>query len=256
MESSTEPQSSAISEHSALKGTPEAIAEWLTLCLGDSPVSPSPSRESEQEKTTHATCGLQRSIPFGQFGPDGVFSKTCRDLFQADTLERSSVDWPRSGSMRSGRCWGRTIAAPPIAASASGSWPTPTAGEHTRNKSASPGSAIRYTLVGMARYGKWPTPSVCGNYNRKGASAKSGDGLATAVHGGTKIRQTYRTPCARDAEHRGPDKKNPDSVKDQVGGPLNPPWVEWLMGWPEGSSDFEPLGTGKFRLWLQQHSGF
>ena len=27
----------------------------------------------------------------------------------------------------------------------------------------------------------WPTPSVCGNYNRKGASPTSGDGLATAV---------------------------------------------------------------------------
>jgi hypothetical protein len=29
--------------------------------------------------------------------------------------------------------------------------------------------------------GLWPTPTVCGNYNRKGASKTSGDGLATAV---------------------------------------------------------------------------
>lgn len=28
----------------------------------------------------------------------------------------------------------------------------------------------------------WPTPSICGNYNRKGASQNSGDGLATAVN--------------------------------------------------------------------------
>ncbi|RMG12109.1 MAG: hypothetical protein D6729_17035 [Deltaproteobacteria bacterium] len=45
----------------------------------------------------------------------------------------------------------------------------------------------------------WPTPTVNGNYNRKGASATSGDGLATAA-----------------------------------GGALNPTWVCWLMGWPLG----------------------
>jgi hypothetical protein len=42
-----------------------------------------------------------------------------------------------------------------------------------------------------------PTPTVKGDYNRAGLSAKSGDGLAT-----------------------------------QVGGALNPTWVEWLMGFP------------------------
>ena len=37
--------------------------------------------------------------------------------------------------------------------------------------------------------GLWPTPTVCGNYNRKGASATSGDGLATAV-----TQRTWPTP--------------------------------------------------------------
>jgi hypothetical protein len=30
------------------------------------------------------------------------------------------------------------------------------------------------------------------------------------------------------------------------GGQLNPPWVEWLMGWPIGWTDLKPLGTDKF----------
>jgi hypothetical protein len=68
----------------------------------------------------------------------------------------------------------------------------------------------------------WPTPTVCGNYNRKGASATSGDGLATAVN-------------------------------NQIGGSLNPTWVEWLMGWPLGWTAFDALGTGRFRLWLDSH---
>jgi hypothetical protein len=28
---------------------------------------------------------------------------------------------------------------------------------------------------------------------------------------------------------------------------------EWLMGWPEGWSDIQPLETGKFQSWLQLH---
>ena len=31
--------------------------------------------------------------------------------------------------------------------------------------------------------------------------------------------------------------------------------AEYLMGWPLGWTDLEPLETAKFRLWLQQHGG-
>jgi hypothetical protein len=48
----------------------------------------------------------------------------------------------------------------------------------------------------MARNGLWPTPTVAGNHNRAGASAKSGDGLSTAV-------KMWRTPQARDGDRRG-----------------------------------------------------
>jgi len=41
---------------------------------------------------------------------------------------------------------------------------------------------------------------------------------------------------------------------DVVGGPLNPTWVEWLMGWPLGWTDLELLATGKYLLPPQQHS--
>jgi hypothetical protein len=61
------------------------------------------------------------------------------------------------------------------------------------------------------------TPTVCGNYNRKGAIKTSGDGLAT-----------------------------------QVGGKLNPEWVEWLMGWPLGWTDLKPLEMDKSHCVQQQ----
>lgn len=36
-------------------------------------------------------------------------------------------------------------------------------------------------------------------------------------------------------------------------GRVNPVWGEWLMGWPEGWTDYKPLETAKYREWLQQH---
>lgn len=38
-----------------------------------------------------------------------------------------------------------------------------------------------------------------------------------------------------------------------AGGKLNPTWVEWLMRWPLGWTDCEPLATGRFRQWCDSH---
>jgi DNA (cytosine-5)-methyltransferase 1 len=37
------------------------------------------------------------------------------------------------------------------------------------------------------------------------------------------------------------------------GGPLNPTWVEWLMGWPLGWTALEPLAMDRFQQWLRLH---
>ena len=95
----------------------------------------------------------------------------------------------------------------------------------------------------LGEYAKlWPTPTVCGNYNRKGASATSGDGLATAVlKVATPTARDWRSGKASQATH----DKNSRPLSEQIGGSLNPTWVEWLMGWPLGWTDLKPLGTAK-----------
>lgn len=107
----------------------------------------------------------------------------------------------------------------------------------------------------------WPTPTVCGNYNRKGASATSGDGLVTAV-----TQRTYPTATA----YKGwsPNHNRADTndrldytIEREAYSPgqqtlpmrLNPAWVEWLMGWPIGHTDLKPLEMGKYQEWLRQH---
>ena len=39
----------------------------------------------------------------------------------------------------------------------------------------------------------------------------------------------------------------------KTGGKLNPNWVEWLMGWPIGWTDCEPLEMDKYQQWQRSH---
>jgi hypothetical protein len=83
-------------------------------------------------------------------------------------------------------------------------WPTPQARDHFPPHKPeyiaakrSQGHGMRNLNDVVAHPHMWATPTVKGDYNRAGLSSQSGDGLAT-----------------------------------QVGGALNPTWVEWLMGFP------------------------
>lgn len=42
----------------------------------------------------------------------------------------------------------------------------------------------------------------------------------------------------------------------EIGGLLNPTWVEWLMGWPLEWTALQPLETGRFHSWLLSHGGY
>ena len=154
--------------------------------------------------------------------------------------------------------------------------PTPTAGEHTFNRNAAPGSTPRPTLVGMARYDLWPTPRACAGlrssgmnrsefYERMVPTPTVGDSKAarnataerqrippTGIHGGhtlTDYVTLYPTPTARDCYNRGPSEANRNSpalnhmATGGNGGTLNPTWVEWLMGFPLGWTDCDASET-------------
>jgi hypothetical protein len=51
-------------------------------------------------------------------------------------------------------------------------------------------------------------------------------------------------------------KAHPDQRGQAHGerGPLNPAWLEWLMGWPIAWTALAPLETGRFHEWSRQHS--
>lgn len=143
-------------------------------------------------------------------------------------------------------------------------WPTPRAGDGNRNGSkpqehwnrSFSGNWLR-DAVQLHPQKIWPTPTVCGNNNRKGLSATSGDGLATAV-------KNWPTPQASDVRDRGNlssgstqrriakgKQINLSMSVSEESGQLNPDWVEWLMGWPTGWTSLEPLDRSTFEAWQQ-----
>lgn len=188
----------------------------------------------------------------------------------------SSRDWPTSGSMRNGRCSRRPAAEPRTSAGAgSALLPTSTASEYGSGGSGCPGDGrAEYahkgspSLATMARQNRWPTPTASdaqrGACQKRKEHRKNGTTLVDAVR--------WPTPTAGDAKSSGSrnlegSKANAGvSLTDAVlhgnsttprdgapGGQLNPEFVEWLMGWPIGWTDFERPATESYRKWLRAH---
>jgi hypothetical protein len=126
-----------------------------------------------------------------------------------------SERWPRSGMTRSGTLFRLQPLVPLTAESESGLWPTPIASDGTKCPSASLSRAVNPALRATFRTkpeGRmWPTPT-------------------------TKANQMCPSMQSRGVACR-------NLRQDTNGGSLNPTWVEWLMGFPTGWTDFEDSGT-------------
>ena len=191
-----------------------------------------------------------------KYDRDSSSWKTAHCLWE-EVLPWSSVTLPTWGMTRSGFVYRHPTLERPISGTGAGLWQTIVAddsADRAKGKWNSRGEPKLSAQVLHPEY--WPTPTVCGNYNRKGASATSGDGLATYV-------AKFATPQARDfrsgSKSRWDDPARSRNLNDQIAtsaesGRLNPDWVEWLMGWPIGHTALKPLETGRYREWLQQHS--
>lgn len=217
-------------------------------------------------------CGSTWPESFARYDRDSSSWKTpqCSLL---EGLDVFSETWPRWGTMRNGVCWERTTVEPPTGATGSGFsglLPTPLAsiathgGQNQRDSSGRPG-------LQMAAM-KWPTPlsgEGSGGGNAGYAlAAMNGEKRASGATRSLKLRDAvlaYPTPTVNDSKNSTlpPSQISRDNIPGALirdgqppGGQLNPPWVEWLMGWPIGWTDLKPLGMDKFRSWRQQHSGF
>ncbi len=141
---------------------------------------------------------------------------------------------PCTCSATTRRPWGlppETLA-PPTVVSESSLLPTPTAPSGYQRGGAAGRAGPVQT---MARTGLWPTPvstDADRSYSPSQLKRKS-IGLRAAV---AAVARMWPTPVRRDDRgmRGGGLKRRGGALPNAVGGPLNPRWVEWLMGFPVG----------------------
>lgn len=178
-------------------------------------------------------------------------------------LDEFSETWPRWGSTRNMEFWERSTPERRTSETESGLWRTPDTGaggtsgllKEGKSRRAN-GQPIQIRLVDQVNNPRlWPTPTV--NDAKNSTLPPSQVERASLVG---DVMRSFATPQARDfrtgSRKRWKDPRRTRNLNDQIGGQLNPPWVEWLMGWPIGWTACEPLEMARFQQWPQWHSGF
>ena len=203
------------------------VASWIAS-LRASRASRSAAPASSKGSKTTAGSGRSSSASFGMFNPDGSFSKTCLDLFATDS-DPSSVDWPRSGSMRNGVCSARTTLEPRTSANGSGcspdAWTTPTVWEQNESPESFEARRQRNLAKGYNGNGQgvpldqqtktWPTPRAITGGGEVGDRKQE---LGRTESGGGDLQasaQNWPTPCISDA--MGSGSRNAENTKAHAG---------------------------------------
>lgn len=252
-------------------------------CLLASLVSPSASAANSSEPTTPATDGHIPSGSFAKYDPDTHFWRTSQGSLPGfqNISPRSSVIWPKRGTMRNGRCWEPTTPMRPTAENVSGFWRTPDAasggglGEEMLDRVANGQTrdsvhAIQMRLEDQVRDARlWPTPCAS-DYRDRSSSKKMvqrriEERRQNSLEAWVRYPEVFPTPTATawkgwsEGHNRADSNDRIDYTIEreahQTGqrGRLNPEWVEWLMGWPIGHTGLEPLATDRCREWWRWH---
>jgi hypothetical protein len=229
----------------------------LTSYLAGFPVRTFQSQEKEQEsKASDPVCGNTWRESLARYCRNTSTWKTHQCLWEED-LPSSSLTLPKWGMMRSGVLWERTTPehlTSEIGSGSSPNWQTPTANlaEHSGQVAWKEGQQLRLTQQ-VNNPHLWPTPRA-GNPGSR-PNGKGGKILAEEV----KKSVMWPTPTAQGAKNNGAPsqmERNTKPLNAEVGGSLNPNWVEWLMGWPIGWTDCDVSATDKFQQWQGSHGKF
>jgi len=181
----------------------EVTCKSIWSVLGSRARARPPQENDSVSRTTDPRFGTSSSAFFASYDPDSHSWRTPQaSLLPDEDSTGSSLTWPRSGTMRSGRVWARETLARPTAESASSSspytypYPTPsatsygTSGNGTGNNTVSRG---RPSLDTIAK--KWPTPLAVnvGNPDTSPRDPKRGARLQDTA-------AAWPTPLASDSD--------------------------------------------------------
>ena len=231
--------------------------ELLTLYLEVFHAKTSAQQEKAQELTESAAgCGEKWHASFAKYDPDTSLWKTPQCSLLGDSEEFLET-WPQWGLMRNGECWEQRTLEQTIRGTEFG----------LKEKQE---CLIVKNVDGNLKLGllqdldalnveqhnqkllKWPTPRSCSamaaTITQESAwNEKRNPNLETIVG-----RVQFPTPTAHNAkECASPSEYNRSTptLAAQVGGKLNPNWVEWLMNWPIKWSDLNGFNPKEFERW-------
>ena len=202
--------------------------ELLTLFREDFLAKTSALQDEAQDLTEKAPqCGITWQGWLAKFDHDSYLWKTAQCSFIEESGECLET-FPVSGMTRDGLLWERMTLERRTKGIERGLWRTPDTGgggtsgllkqgqNHRKN-----GQPIQIRLVDQVNNPRlWPTP----------------------------VQRMYK-----DSGSPSEYARNEIPLAAQVGGPLNPDWVEWLMGWPLEWTDLKPLEMDKSHCAPQQH---
>ena len=213
--------------------------EQLTLSAAASPASLGVKPGSKEVQKMTETSG-QRWLPLlKSYNLSGSLARTCADLLSSQWGSSAAyLTWKASAIKPFHLLFQLAPSMPRTDGIGSGLLHTPTSKANQMSplmKERDPGSW-------------WPTPV---------SSQRGGRSKASITRGGGPTLQDqvklWPTPTASDHKGSGPtvirkDGKNrlndrldyATEQREPSGGQLNPTWVEWLMGFPEGWTDLKP----------------
>lgn len=217
----------------------------------DFPASQSAPPAKGSSRQTNGGSGLSSPESFASYDPDGSCWRTSQLCLDGD-LEMFSGTFPRAGMTRSGIAFRLQPLAPltggtgsgllPTPAARdwkfSGVWPTPRASknENRQTKPTPSQLAGKHGMNLSTAVNLWPTPKAT-DADRGGR----GD-LLQRVRGNESPSGHFKTPTAAPFSHGGSGGELHKQVAAS-GGPLNPQWVAWLMGFPIDWTSLPPSET-------------
>jgi len=191
------------------------------------PASLSAKQVIAKVKKIHATCGLGCATPLARLDPDTQSWKMLEGIFPS--VEQPSLPiLPPSGMTQNGTLLARKVSARTTVETEYSLWPTPTTQEVEHPEMVLTPTGRRLSKDGKTSHSvgladlatMWPTPQA----NSWGAT------------GHRQMLQKHQ-----DSGSISQDEKL--GMQAGNGGKLNPTWVEWLMGFPEGWTDLSAWAT-------------
>ena len=246
--------------------TAQAGAEqWIASQL-DIPVSRLASPDAREPTKTHGICGHTLPVSPASASQHGVFLRTSPTIYRWD-LNRSAMTWATWVTRLRRACLARKKWVRRTAVSGCLSWPTVrvSSANGPSSREIAAGNPKQRLEVGVVNWMQnlWPTPraqepgSTSDNYSMGLAEtakvwptitaqdAKNNAGASQFQRNTKPLNVEAALHCSR------PTQTETGAVSQPT---LNPPFTEWLMGWPIGWTASAPAVTGWCR-WQRHMRG-